>query len=309
MKKFFATVMALVMVLSLAVTASAKVNPVTITRYGGFGESVYNRPAYITILRNNSPTANVENDCGIKTYEKAGWSYLARTSVKTPLGFEDEIIDFRNYAPFQIKNTIIGNIGNYTYPYKFEILAINGRPVQNYSVTSDDASKGGITLDKAQEYLNEIKETISDPQLAPRNAYNSSLPTGNHKMVSLYVNGLVAAYYTANSVKADFLSTRPVLKSGVVYVPLKDICSYLGATVKYDSKTQTTKVVQGNNIALIKTGSKTYILNGQKKTLEDAPYISDGSLMVPISFMTNIGYTVKTFNGKFGNKLKFDIYN
>jgi len=74
--------------------------------------------------------------------------------------------------------------------------------------------------------------------------------------------------------------------NGRVLVPLRGVFEQMGATVRWDSYSQTvTARKDGSNIRL-KIGDHTAIVNGSPVTIDVPPMIMDGSTMVPIRFVS-----------------------
>ena len=70
-------------------------------------------------------------------------------------------------------------------------------------------------------------------------------------------------------------------------VPIRFISEKLGATVTWDGKTKTITITQGSNVIKMTLGSKSYTLNGAKKTMDAAPEVmaNYGRTFVPIRFV------------------------
>ncbi|MCM3039749.1 copper amine oxidase N-terminal domain-containing protein [Paenibacillus motobuensis] len=78
------------------------------------------------------------------------------------------------------------------------------------------------------------------------------------------------------------LSGKAVTKNDVNFVPFRELFDELGLSIQYNSKT---KQVTGTSSSLKVTftvGSKTAYVNGNKKALQAAPFVQNGSVYVPL---------------------------
>ncbi len=86
--------------------------------------------------------------------------------------------------------------------------------------------------------------------------------------------------------KTAISSTDPAaLKSLETLVPLRFICESQGATVGWDAKTWSSKVVKGNKSLEVTIGSKQAKVNGKTETLNSAVTTKDGRMLVPIALI------------------------
>jgi phosphate transport system substrate-binding protein len=105
----------------------------------------------------------------------------------------------------------------------------------------------------------------------------------------------------------------PVVKDGRTLVPLRVITETLGATVGWNDAAKRVTVDTAGYTVVFTIGSKTYTVNGSRKTLDAAPEISNGRTLVPIralaeSIGADVSYdaasnkaTVKYFTGLSGS--------
>ncbi len=86
--------------------------------------------------------------------------------------------------------------------------------------------------------------------------------------------------------KTAILSTdAAALKSLETLVPLRFICESQGATVGWDAKTWSSKVVKGDKSLEVTIGSKQAKVNGETETLNSAVTTKDGRMLVPIALI------------------------
>jgi hypothetical protein len=97
------------------------------------------------------------------------------------------------------------------------------------------------------------------------------------------------------------IEQAPILRDGIVYVPLYTVIEELGARINWDGATQTVSITQGNNLASHKLGTAELIMNGQSVSLEaESIGFNNSTIMVPLSFFKALGATTSYFadNGR-----------
>lgn len=103
---------------------------------------------------------------------------------------------------------------------------------------------------------------------------------GNNKKqadspVRVHVNGHIISF-----------STEPYAKNDTTLVGFRSILEALGAEVTWNNETETVTAVKDGTTVSLKVGDKTAYVNGKEKELIIAPEISEGSLMVPVRFVS-----------------------
>lgn len=85
-----------------------------------------------------------------------------------------------------------------------------------------------------------------------------------------------------------------VIGTGVTLVPIRVISEAFGAKVDWNGDTKTVTVACNDTTIEIAIGSKTAIVNGEEKELEEAPELTDnGFTMIPLRFISeNLGAEV-----------------
>ncbi|QKS70517.1 L,D-transpeptidase family protein [Paenalkalicoccus suaedae] len=78
------------------------------------------------------------------------------------------------------------------------------------------------------------------------------------------------------------------VQSGVTYVPMRNIFEWLDATVAYDGATSTATAYKGSTEFSVTAGTKSATLNGQPYAISHTPFISKGTLHVPVRAVTNV---------------------
>lgn len=78
------------------------------------------------------------------------------------------------------------------------------------------------------------------------------------------------------------LSGSAIIKKGVTFVPFRELFNELGLEIGYTAKTKQVTGTKDDLKISFTVGSKTCTINGQKKSLQAAPFIDEGSVYVPI---------------------------
>ncbi|OBR63695.1 hypothetical protein A7K91_07955 [Paenibacillus oryzae] len=120
--------------------------------------------------------------------------------------------------------------------------------------------------------------------------------TINHepKHIQVYIEGVKQVY-----------EQPPVNAKGNVLVPLRSIFESLGATVKWNSSTQTVTATRGGRTVVLTIGSKTAYINGVAVTLSAAPQLINGSTMVPVRFVSEAFGGEVEWKGETGSVIVF----
>ncbi|MBP7732894.1 MAG: hypothetical protein KA140_03910 [Caldisericia bacterium] len=83
----------------------------------------------------------------------------------------------------------------------------------------------------------------------------------------------------------EYLKVPPTIKNGKTFVPLRFVSDRFKATVNWDPKTRSVTVKGQKHTSTVFVDSKNAFLDGQPKLLEAAPFITNGSTMVPLRFI------------------------
>jgi hypothetical protein len=100
---------------------------------------------------------------------------------------------------------------------------------------------------------------------------------------------------------AQSFSSKPMQINGTTFVPMRGIFQALQASVNWEPKAQRVNAYRGSNYMNVTIGSKNAMLNGKPYTLLQAPFIQNGTTMVPLRFVSEaLGAEVK-WDSKTGN--------
>lgn len=103
-----------------------------------------------------------------------------------------------------------------------------------------------------------------------------------------------------NNAKVELEVAPYIVGEGVTLVPLRVISEAFGAEVAWDGETKTVTIVDGETTINVVIGSKTTVVNGEEKALEEAPeLLGSGVTMVPLRFISEtlgaeVGYVHET---------------
>jgi uncharacterized protein YkwD len=81
------------------------------------------------------------------------------------------------------------------------------------------------------------------------------------------------------------LQDKFIIKDSRALVPMRSIFETLGASVVWDSKTNSVRAVQGRTSIVLHIGNKSAVLNDRSITLDVSPIIIEGRTMVPTRFV------------------------
>ena len=86
---------------------------------------------------------------------------------------------------------------------------------------------------------------------------------------------------------------------GTTLVPLRVISEAFGAEVRWDGETKSVKIVDGTTEIALQDESNTAVVNGEEKTLDAAPELTNDTTMVPLRFISEtlgaeVGYVHDT---------------
>lgn len=85
----------------------------------------------------------------------------------------------------------------------------------------------------------------------------------------------------------ETMNVAPYSKNGTTLVPIRFISENMGSTVSWDKSTQKVTITKGDTTIILKVGSKVALVDGIELSLNAAPEIKDGSLMVPLRFISD----------------------
>lgn len=88
----------------------------------------------------------------------------------------------------------------------------------------------------------------------------------------------------------------PTIENSRTLVPIRFISENLNAVVNWDGNSQTITITQGKNTIKMVIGNTTYQLNGESRTMDTAPKISNDRTLVPI----------RVISESFGKKVFYD---
>jgi hypothetical protein len=86
--------------------------------------------------------------------------------------------------------------------------------------------------------------------------------------------------------------SEPQLKDGTMWVPLREVGEALGGNLDWDADNRVAILYSGVNIATLKIGDNTADINGEKRELQEAPYLENGETWVPVRFFNLLGYSL-----------------
>ncbi|WP_081393956.1 stalk domain-containing protein [Paenibacillus odorifer] len=112
---------------------------------------------------------------------------------------------------------------------------------------------------------------------------------------SVQVNGLPLA-----------LNIRLVQGNKELWLPAKDIGTALGASITWDAATKTVSLTSAENTVTMTVGSVKALVNGKALTIDAAPLLAGGKVLVPLAFVAEqLGWNVSS--EKEGEWLRYNL--
>lgn len=97
-----------------------------------------------------------------------------------------------------------------------------------------------------------------------------------HQKRDIPLNGIIVNDHIV------FSDVAPYIKKGRTFVPIRFIAEELGFDVKWDAKTRTATMTEGDSTVVVTIGSKTMLVNGEVRELDLPAEITDGRTFVPL---------------------------
>lgn len=153
-------------------------------------------------------------------------------------------------------------------------IALQGQAISDAGSAGNNNANGGTTGGGSAAVGNGNPSTPSDTKL--RN--------------TVFINGV-----------AQNFSSKPMQIKGTTFVPMRGIFQALQASVNWEPKAQRVNAWRESKYMNVTIGSKNAMLNGKPYTLLQAPFIQNGTTMVPLRFVSEaLGADVK-WDSKTGN--------
>lgn len=97
-----------------------------------------------------------------------------------------------------------------------------------------------------------------------------------HQKRDIPLNGIIVNDHIV------FSDVAPYIKKNRTFVPIRFIAEELGFDVKWDAKTKTVTMTEGDSTVVVTIGSRTMLVNGKPYKLELPAEITDGRTFVPL---------------------------
>ncbi len=102
--------------------------------------------------------------------------------------------------------------------------------------------------------------------------------------ITLYINGIDARDY----------KEQPIVREDRLFLPVRSVTEAMGVKADWDKKSKTVTV---GDIEMV-VGEKDYVANGEKKTMDVAPFIEKDRTYVPVRFLAEGMKLPVTWDGK-----------
>lgn len=131
-------------------------------------------------------------------------------------------------------------------------------------------------------------------------ATQASKPVGKKGTIVITISNATMKVNGKSKTIDAIKSVTPVISSGRAYAPVDVIIKEMGGKVSWDSKQSKLTITVSDNILEFWMEKTTITVNGIKKTIDVAPYLSkNGAKMLPLRYvMENLGCDLTWENGK-----------
>lgn len=189
---------------------------------------------------------------------KAGYFYLSVIDIPGTISTTAYYSDKNNYRALVTDDDWV----KITLPYTVGYDPLYGIAIEQMSMPGYSSVVGKLYIDTV-----EVEKTGMTTEIPP-----SRIPPPGMKAV---VDGKTVVY----------LNGKPEKKDGVPFLQLPKTFSVLRADVTWDAVTQTATAVKNGRTSQVAAGGTTALVNGSTVALEAPPYMKDGVLMVPASYV------------------------
>lgn len=157
-----------------------------------------------------------------------------------------------------------------------------------------------LNVENPEEYAGKkllVFYTIQTMSLPPQTPPERIVVIDEPETVTISFN-IGDAVLNINGEKVEV--TAPYIAGeGTTLVPLRVISEAFGAEVTWDGETKSVKIVDGTTEIALQIESNTAVVNGEEKTLDAAPELTNDTTMVPLRFISEtlgaeVGYVHDT---------------
>lgn len=178
------------------------------------------------------------------------------------------VSDFEGITAFEINTSY--ELFNENGDFDFQTIDITGT---DYLTTESDDKDLFKSLNKQGVFFDILKK---DFRLIPDKTFTLTL---NKKEVK------ITNYM--DEVTNTSLNVSPYSKNGTTLVPIRFISENMGANVAWDKNTQKVTITKGDTTIVLTVGNKVALVNGEELPLSAVAEIKDGSVMVPLRFISD----------------------
>ena len=210
-------------------------------------------------------------------------------SVETGTNTDDTLeidIDSKSSKPSTITISGVKLTVDRTVPFGGIVTKFKGEALaENYSSVLD---KGGSDADEDKAKKDGLFDTTTAAKVAIANLTTPAVDNSG----TFFIGSTV--YSQNGSMKV--MDAAPYIKNERTYVPVRYLAYMLGVTednIKYDEATKTVTITKGSDEVQLVIGSTNIMVNGEAKTMDVAPEITNDRTMLPARFVAeSLGYTV-----------------
>ena len=165
--------------------------------------------------------------------------------------------------------------------------------------------KGELTLYADKETTADVLVVVKDTKNSKDIIYAGTLtyafgeqdiPVGTSVVMTIGSNDFVV-----NNDVVTVKDAAPYVANDRTYVPFRALGEALGAEVVWDNDARTVTYTLGSTEVVMTIGEKTYTVNGEEKTMDVAPEITNDRTYVPVRFVGEaLGFKVTALSAADG---------
>lgn len=224
---------------------------------------------------------------------------IYKDKVYVPLRALGENLDYQvNYSDKAKTMDLVSKTHKVTLTVGYIYAKVNGANVKMEQAPILSNKILFVPLSFVQKNFKYNTEFLSDKNMVAINKQGtqsssaSVKPAAQTPAKAAVTNGIYIMDKKVNNTE------NAIVKSGIVFIPLRLVGESLDYKVTWSSSTKTMTLSKANQTILVLDGKTSGSINKKAFKLEGTPFLSTGRLYVPLSFISkNLGYTT-TYDSK-----------
>lgn len=144
--------------------------------------------------------------------------------------------------------------------------------------------------DPGTKYYYIVRPVLQDNSLGAASNEVSAVPLSKSTTIELIIGDPYMKINNASKEIDTGKGTAPSITNGRTFLPIRTVIEELGGTIEWDGKEKKITIHLNNKTAELWIGKKDILIDGTKKALDVAPYISTTNrTMIPLRFIEGLG--------------------